>query len=465
MLTPIEDNIDHQLILFLDYTSIAQPPLSVYKSEKNNKNILIGDKLGYKIKTFKVLAQVVVMKIGTRIFASFLTIALATFALCKFTALATAHFSLLSTTTSIGLTIAIAYFLSRIVVKPLQELTELTNASLDSCQEVAALKFSKELATFSIKYQDEVGELAHAFQRMEGELDRSRQRLEQTIDLKNRLESELIIGREIQMNMLTLTFPSFPKRKDLNIHAILQPARELGGDFYDFYFLDGNLSYLFEDNRFCFSIGDVSGKGVPAALFMAVIKILIKSQASKDPSPANILTKVNQKVSADNPSCMFVTLFFAVLDLKNGELVYTNAGHNPPYIRRRDGSLEQLNDRHGPALGVLEDRVYKESRVTLKPGDILFTYTDGVTEALDSIGNLFSEQRLAELLAVNEFSSAEEVIRSATEAVLTFQGNAEQADDITMLSLQFLGHPETSKGDLSELFIKKEVLSRLRGLT
>ncbi|XGV98305.1 MAG: PP2C family protein-serine/threonine phosphatase [Leptolyngbya sp. BL-A-14] len=360
------------------------------------------------------------------------------------------------------LTVSVAHLFSRIITKPLQALTARAKL-LSQNQDLAVSQWtpSQGLATIAQQRQDEIGELARAFQRMEVDLERSISHFKQTTATKERLESELQIGREIQMNMLMLGSSAFPKHKDLEIYAALQPAREVGGDFYDFYFRRENLSYLFEENRFCFCVGDASGKGVPAALFMAVIKTLIKSQAYIDLSPANILTHVNEVTSADNPSCMFVTLFFGVLNLTDGELVYTNAGHNPPYIRRRDGSVEQLNQRHGAALGVIEGLVYKENKTTLKTGDILITYTDGVTEAMDAEQNLFSDERFLDLLKTGDYTSAKEVINLTTEAVSVFQGEAEQADDLTMLALQFLGQPAAQNESLS-LSINNEALSSLR---
>lgn len=360
------------------------------------------------------------------------------------------------------LTVSVAHLFSRIITKPLQELTARATL-LSQNQDLAVSQWtqSQGLATIAQQRQDEIGELARAFQRMEVDLERSIAHFKQTTATKERLESELQIGREIQMNMLMLGSSAFPKHKDLEIYAALQPAREVGGDFYDFYFRRENLSYLFEENRFCFCVGDASGKGVPAALFMAVIKTLIKSQAYIDLSPANILTHVNEVTSADNPSCMFVTLFFGVLNLTDGELVYTNAGHNPPYIRRQDGLVEQLNQRHGAALGIIEGLVYKETKTTLKTGDILITYTDGVTEAMDAEQNLFSDERFLELLKTGHYTSAKEVIKLTTDAVSVFQGEAEQADDLTMFALQFLGQP-TAQSESLALSINNEALSSLR---
>jgi phosphoserine phosphatase RsbU/P len=301
-----------------------------------------------------------------------------------------------------------------------------------------------------------------SLQQAQDALSESQNQLQQILAVKEQMDHELEMGHHIQMNMLTLTLPAFPKHKDLDLYAILNPCREVGGDFYDFYFFRGNMSYLFEANRLCFCVGDVSGKGVPAALFMPVIKILLQSQANECLSPAKILTHVNQVISADNPWCMFVTLFFGILNLTDGELVYTNAGHNPPYLQRRDGSLEPLNQRHGPPLGIVEGLVYRESRTVLQTNDLLVVYTDGVTEAMDVQQNLFSEQRLETVLQSQSFESAVVAVETIAQAVQEFQGDADQSDDLTLLSLLFRGNPTLNPDDLLEFSVNQEALLQFR---
>ncbi len=253
-------------------------------------------------------------------------------------------------------------------------------------------------------------------------------------DQRDRMEDELNIGREIQMSMIPLTFPPFPDHDEFSVFAALEPAREVGGDFYDSYFLD--------EERFCFCIADVSGKGVPAALFMAMAKTLIKSRAADDRSTASILTHVNDELSVDNPNCMFVTIFSGILNIRTGELLYTNAGHNPPYIKRKDGALQCLDERHGPVVGAVEGMVYGEGRDTMAPGDLLLLYTDGVTEAMDVEDRLFSEDRLEQLLGSMDTDDVDKVVDNTVVAVKAFAGEAEQADDITILALAFHGSPE-----------------------
>ncbi len=257
-------------------------------------------------------------------------------------------------------------------------------------------------------------------------------------DQKERMENELNVGREIQMSMVPLTFPAFPDRDEFSVYAKLKPARELGGDFYDFYFVD--------ERRFFFCIGDVSGKGVPAALFMAVTKTLIKSRTAEDWSTASILTHINDELSKDNSSCMFVTLFAGILDVTAGEFIYTNAGHNPPYLRRKDGSLERLDQRHGPAAGAMPGMVYGEAHAFLAPGDLLLLYTDGVTEAMNIKKELFPEERLVEILRDGGPASTYAFVDKTVAAVEMFEQGAEQADDVTVLALQFLATASDQTG-------------------
>jgi len=273
---------------------------------------------------------------------------------------------------------------------------------------------------------------------MEAELEKARLRM----------EDELNVGREIQMSMLPLIFPAFPRRGEFDVYALLEPAREVGGDFYDFFLLD--------DDRFCVCVGDVSGKGVPAALFMAVTKTLIKSRASNDYEPASILTHVNNEISRNNEASMFVTIFLAILDLSTGEIRYCNAGHNPPYIRRESGELVRLDQRHGPVIGALEGMVFAQDSETLAAGDLLFTYTDGVTEAMDEDQNLYDEDRLVKVLEALKSGSAEESVKASVADVRDFQGRAEQADDITILSTTYYGSPEGEKARVLDLALASQ---------
>jgi len=256
---------------------------------------------------------------------------------------------------------------------------------------------------------------------------------------KERLEEGLKLAHDIQMSMLPKTFPPFPERRDLDIFAAITPAKKVGGDFYDFFFLD--------ENRLCFAIGDVSGKGVPAALFMAVTKTLFKAIAGRVQNPGEILSTVNREICRDNDSQMFTTLFCGILDTRTGEIRYSNGGHNPPYHLSRAG-VQQVPKTGGRVLGLLEETTYAGSRLVLGPGETLLLYTDGVTEALDPAEQFFSERRLESILTQINFASAREQIEYLTREITLFAAGAEQADDITTLALRFLGPAGSNNGEL-----------------
>ena len=256
---------------------------------------------------------------------------------------------------------------------------------------------------------------------------------------KERLEEGLKLAHDIQMSMLPKTFPPFPERRDLDIFAAITPAKKVGGDFYDFFFLD--------ENRLCFAIGDVSGKGVPAALFMAVIKTLFKAIAGRVQNPGEILSTVNREICRDNDSQMFTTLFCGILDTRTGEIRYSNGGHNPPYHLSRAG-VQQVPKTGGRVLGLLEETTYAGSRLVLGPGETLLLYTDGVTEALDPAEQFFSERRLESILTQINFASAREQIEYLTGEITLFAAGAEQSDDITTLAIRYLGPAGSNNGEL-----------------
>ncbi len=267
---------------------------------------------------------------------------------------------------------------------------------------------------------------------------------------KERLEEGLKLAHDIQMSMLPKTFPPFPERRDLDVFAAIAPAKKVGGDFYDFFFLD--------EDRLCFAIGDVSGKGVPAALFMAVTKTLFKASAGRAQNPGEILSTVNREICQDNDAQMFTTLFCGILDTRTGEIRYSNGGHNRPYHVSRAG-VQQVPKTGGRVLGLLEETIFGGSRLVLLPGETLFLYTDGVTEALDAAGEFFSERRLESILSQTKSASAREQIGHLTRDITLFAAGAEQADDITTLAIRYLGragsHDEevefTLKNDIAEI--------------
>ncbi|MGQ0666085.1 MAG: SpoIIE family protein phosphatase [Nitrospiraceae bacterium] len=279
-----------------------------------------------------------------------------------------------------------------------------------------------------VRGKDELGILGETFDHMISRLTESLTLVEAA---KARMEEELNVGRDIQMSLLPHSFPAFPDRTEFDLFAVLEPTRETGGDLYDFFMVD--------QHRLCFAIGDVSGTGVSAALFMAMTKIVLKTLASYDPSPASIVTRVNDALSADNDNCMFVTLYLGILNLHDGTLLTTNAGHFPPLLKRRGGQFEWLKAQDGPLVGPVPGITFKERKTQLVPGDELFFYTDGVTEADNVRRELFGNDRLKMVLDRSTGGSVVDRIRDVMEAVKAFAGDAPQADDITMLALRYNG--------------------------
>jgi sigma-B regulation protein RsbU (phosphoserine phosphatase) len=223
--------------------------------------------------------------------------------------------------------------------------------------------------------------------------------------------------------------PPFPNRPEFELYAVIEPAKEVGGDFYDFFFID--------DDHLYFVIGDVSDKGVPASLFMAVTKTLIRSQTSKEMLPDEVLRRVNQDLCVDNDSNMFVTVFCGVLHTRTGEVWYSNGGHNPPYLLTASGEVVTLERTGGMVLGVMEDIPYQTKRITLRTGDGLFMFTDGITEAMNCHNQLFSDARLRAVLHRINGASSIELIRQVVSEVERFASGAPQSDDITALALLY----------------------------
>ena len=245
-----------------------------------------------------------------------------------------------------------------------------------------------------------------------------------------RIDKELEFARIIQMSALPNTFPPFPGHKEFDIFASMNPAKEVGGDFYDFYLVD--------ENKLAFIIADVSGKGIPAAMFMMTSKTLIKSLATEGNDISATITAANNKLCEGNEANMFITAFMGCLDLNSGKLQYVSAGHNPPLIKHGDGSFEYLPKSKTIVLAAMEGYPYKAQEMQLEPGDVIYTYTDGVTEATDSSETLYGEDRLKAALDAQEWGSMEELCRGIKKDVDGFVGSAPQFDDITMLAIRWL---------------------------
>lgn len=248
-------------------------------------------------------------------------------------------------------------------------------------------------------------------------------------DAEARIDAELAFAKAIQHSALPSVFPPFPNRKEFDIRACMHTAKEVGGDFYDFYFVD--------KNTLTFLIADVSGKGIPAAMFMMTAKTLLKSYAESGMGVAEVLTQANNKLCESNDAGMFVTVWMGYLNTKTGEVTYANAGHNPPFIRHADGRVDVVKSRPGLVLAGMEGIRYRTNTVHLKPGDLLYLYTDGVTEATDAENNLFGEARLQAVLQQRLSGDIQTVCTQVKEDVDRFVGEAPQFDDITMMALTY----------------------------
>ncbi|WP_179953162.1 SpoIIE family protein phosphatase [Desulfobotulus mexicanus] len=328
---------------------------------------------------------------------------------------------------------ALGFWISNRMTRPLDTLAAFAKALPDS-------DFTSDQALCGAiehlpgRHQDEVGRLAKALIFMEASLRDNIRCLMETTAANERMEGELSVAREIQLGLLPKTFPPFPNHSEFDLFASLEPAREVGGDLYDFFFMD--------EKHFCFAVGDVSGKGVPASLFMAISRTLLRSAAAREKDPARIMTTMNNDLASSNPNSMFVTLFIGVLDLDTGLLVYANGGHNPPVKISSGKPPEFMTGRSGPLVGAMEDMPYHTLEIQLEPDDTLFVYTDGVTEAMDTEQVLYSDPRLIRTLTGLQGQSPKYILEIVENDVAAHVGTAEPSDDITMLCLRYSGrHP------------------------
>jgi sigma-B regulation protein RsbU (phosphoserine phosphatase) len=333
-----------------------------------------------------------------------------------------------------------AYVLVNRISRPLNQLTDYTHsfASQDFDPD-AGIPAGIEMLPQQSK--DEIGKLAESFINMKRRLQGYLHDLRETTAAKERIESELQIAHDIQMSMVPKTFPPFPNRPEFDIYATLVPAREVGGDFYDFFLID--------DQRLCFAIGDVSGKGVPASLFMALTKTMFRASGDRrDATAERILSTLNGDIYRDNDSCMFVTMFCGILDVRTGRVEFSNAGHNLPYVVS-NGTVTALTNPGGMALGVANSANLRAGHIVLSAGDRLVLYTDGVTEAMDTSEELFSQSRLESTLHGGSAQSSKAVVEEVVSEVRRFCAGAPQSDDMALLVLGYMGPKEAEQRTVS----------------
>ncbi|MBQ8071107.1 MAG: SpoIIE family protein phosphatase [Bacteroidales bacterium] len=321
-----------------------------------------------------------------------------------------------------GLGLLTVFFICRSLIRktsrPLMKLA-------DSAGEVAKGNFGTELP--KIKSNDEIRLLRDSFENMQSSLSKYVQELTDTTAQKVSMERELYLAREIQMSLIPKIWPAFPDRDDIDVYGSVSPAKVVGGDLFDFHIRDGKLF---------FCIGDVSGKGVPASLVMMLCCAMFRTLSSSNDSPDKILTSMNSSMSAKNENMMFVTLFIGVLDLATGELSYSNAGHNSPVLLS-EGKPIFMDADPNVAIGIIPDWSYTLQKSSLKAGETLFLYTDGLTEATRSDSSLYGEARLHRVLSgITTDLSAQEIVAKVGGNVSLFVGDAEQSDDLTMLAIR-----------------------------
>ena len=315
-----------------------------------------------------------------------------------------------------------ALILGKKIVKPLNSITKKIAGLSETNME---FKMEDEYRT-----DDEIEVLAESFAKVSHRTVEYVAEVRRVTAEKERIGTELHMANQIQESMLPSIFPAFPERKEFDIYATMDPAREVGGDFYDFYLID--------KDHLCMVIADVSGKGIPAALFMMISKIIIQSCAMLGRSAGEILTKTNEALCSNNKMEMFVTVWIGVLEIITGKLVASNAGHEYPAIKT-GSEFKLLKDKHGLVIGAMDGIQYKEYELDLKPGDKLFLYTDGVAEATRNGDELFGTKRMLEALNKDPKATPEQALRNVRHAVDEFVGNDEQFDDLTMMCFEYKG--------------------------
>ena len=318
--------------------------------------------------------------------------------------------------------VGIALMAAGRIVKPLEEMTD----NIRDSSKTGRLFEMKD----SYRTNDEIEVLAEAFDDLS---KKTKQYIEDITEItreKERVNTELNMANRIQSSMLPHIFPAFPNRNEFDIYASMDPAKEVGGDFYDFFLID--------EDHLCMVIADISGKGVPAALFMMVSKVILQNCATLGKSPAEILALTNAALCSDNQVDMFVTVWVGILEISTGKITASNAGHEYPAVKQ-NGTFALLKDRHSFVIGVVEGAAYKEYEILLKPGDKLFVYTDGVPEATNAEDCMFGSERMLEALNTEPNAPPQKILENVRKAVNSFVNGAEQFDDMTMLCLEYKG--------------------------
>lgn len=349
------------------------------------------------------------------------------------------------------LLVVIISYIAQSITRPIRSLAQ-------ASKQIAGGDFNHEVRL--LRRKDEVGDLNHSFIRMQHKLKSYIEDLKKTTAEMQKIESELQIAHDIQMSIIPKLFPPFPERTDLDLFGTLIPVKEVGGDLYDFFFID--------ETRLVLAIGDVSGKGVPASLFMAVTRTLLRARFTRNAKASDIVRIVNDDLCKENTQKMFVTFFLAILNVATGELEYCNAGHNPPYIIGANG-IRELEAFHGYPLGIQADKPYKSARERMRKGETIVLFTDGITEAENKQFEFFEEEKLLKVLAEHAEDTAQQLTKAILDGVNAFTMMHQQSDDITLLVMKYLGdgRGETAKSAVFKysILVKQNIdeLIKLQG--
>ena len=320
------------------------------------------------------------------------------------------------------------FLMRRYITRPVRRLAQATK---EFTPEENGTYSAEKISKVEVRTRDEIGDLSRDIRSMQERIVENADNLARMTAEKERVSTELDLAKNIQASLLPDVFPAFPDRNEFSLYASMKPAREVGGDFYDFFLID--------DDHLALVIADVSGKGIPAALFMAVSRTVIRDQLMSGCDPVRALERANAQLCSENPHMMFVTVWLAVVEISTGKGVACNAGHEHPAVRRAGGAFELVKYKHDRPAGFVPDTVYHSREFELKPGDSLLVYTDGVPEANNPQTELFGEERMMETLNRYADAEPEELIHRIYEAVASFADGADQFDDITMLAVKYHG--------------------------
>ena len=344
----------------------------------------------------------------------------------------TVNNTLASVTGQLILSLICLFMVYRLIISPLKSVQENIRDYRETKDSETVIANLKE-----INSKNEIGDLKNDVIELAEEIDDYVDKIESISAEKHRIESELDMAKRIQLSMMPSVFPPYPDRNEFEIYASVEPAREVGGDFYDFFLID--------KDHLCMVMADVSGKGVPAALFMMGSKIVIKNSAMLMNSPAKILTRANESICENNEQDMFLTVWLGILELSTGKLVAANAGHEYPALMRAGEKFEIIKSKHGFVIGGFEDAIYMDYELQLEPGDKLFLYTDGLPEATNGDNEMLGIDGMLDALNENCESHPEVILNGVKNAVDGFVKEAEQFDDLTMMCIEYKGGCESEE--------------------